>query len=30
VGNELASVPNFGVDIKFKTKPEEVGLGVIL
>ena len=30
VGNELASVPNFGVDIKFQTKPNEIGLEVIL
>jgi tRNA(Ile)-lysidine synthase len=30
VGEELASVPNFGVDIKFQTRPKEVGLEVIL
>ena len=30
VGNELASVPNFGVDIKFQTKLKEAGLEVIL
>jgi tRNA(Ile)-lysidine synthase len=30
VGDQLASVPNFGVDIKFQTKPKEVGLEVIL
>jgi len=30
VGDELASVPNFGVDIKFQTKPNEIGLEVIL
>jgi tRNA(Ile)-lysidine synthase len=30
VGNELASVPNFGVDINFKTKLKEAGLEVIL
>ena len=30
VGDELASVPNFGIDIKFKTKLKEVGLEVIL
>ena len=30
VGDELASVPNFGVDIKFQTKPKEAGLEVIL
>jgi len=29
VGNELASVPNFGVDIKFQTKPKEASLRVI-
>ena len=30
IGGELASVPNFGIDIKFQTKPNEVGLVVIL
>ena len=30
VGESLACVPNFGVDIKFQTKPKEVGLEVIL
>ena len=30
VGDELASVPNFGIDIKFQTKPKEAGLEVIL
>jgi tRNA(Ile)-lysidine synthase len=30
VGNDLSFVPNFGVDIKFQTKPKEVGLEVIL
>jgi tRNA(Ile)-lysidine synthase len=30
VGYELASVPNFGVDINFKTKLKEAGLEVIL
>jgi len=30
VGDELASIPNFGVDIKFQTKSKEVGLEVIL
>jgi tRNA(Ile)-lysidine synthase len=30
VGNELASVPNFGVDIKFQTKLKETGLDVFL
>jgi tRNA(Ile)-lysidine synthase len=29
VGDDLAFVPNFGVDIKFQTKPKEVGLDVI-
>ncbi|MBM3360800.1 MAG: tRNA lysidine(34) synthetase TilS [Betaproteobacteria bacterium] len=30
VGDELAAMPNFGVDIKFQTKPNEVGLELIL
>jgi len=30
VGGELASVPNFGVDVKFQAKPKEAGLEVIL
>ena len=30
VGNELASVPNFGIDIKFQAKPKEEGLEVVL
>ena len=30
VGDELASVPNFGVDIKFQTKLKEAGLDVFL
>lgn len=30
LGNDLASVPNFGIDMKFQTKPKEVGLEVIL
>jgi tRNA(Ile)-lysidine synthase len=30
VGDQLASVPNFGVDIKFQTSPKEFGLEVIL
>ena len=30
VGDELAALPNFGVDIKFQTKPKELGLEVIL
>jgi tRNA(Ile)-lysidine synthase len=30
VDNKLASVPNFGVDIMFQTKPKEAGLEVIL
>ena len=29
VDNKLASVPNFGVDIKFQTKPKEAGLEVV-
>ncbi|MCX7191256.1 MAG: tRNA lysidine(34) synthetase TilS [Candidatus Methylopumilus sp.] len=29
VGDQLAFVPNFGVDINFQTKPKEVGLEVI-
>jgi tRNA(Ile)-lysidine synthase len=29
VGDELASVPNFGVDIKFQTHLKEVGLEVV-
>jgi len=29
VGDELAFVPNFGIDMKFQTKPKEVGLEVI-
>jgi len=29
VGDQLAFVPNFGVDIKFQPKPKEVGLEVI-
>jgi tRNA(Ile)-lysidine synthase len=28
VGNDLALVPNFGIDVKFQTKPKEVGLEV--
>jgi tRNA(Ile)-lysidine synthase len=30
VGDELAVLPNFGIDMKFQTKPKEVGLEVIL
>ncbi len=30
VGNDLALVPNFGIDVRFQTKPKEVGLEVIL
>ena len=30
VGDDLAFVPNFGIDIKFQTKAKEVGLEVIL
>jgi tRNA(Ile)-lysidine synthase len=30
VGDDLAFVPNFGIDVKFQTKPKEVGLEVIL
>ena len=30
VGDQLASVPNFGVDIKFQPSPKELGLEVIL
>jgi tRNA(Ile)-lysidine synthase len=30
VGDELASVPNFGIDIKFQAMPKEEGLEVIL
>ena len=30
VDDELAAMPNFGVDIKFQTKPKEAGLEVIL
>ena len=30
VGHQLASVPNFGIDIKFQTKPNEAGLEVVL
>jgi tRNA(Ile)-lysidine synthase len=30
VEDQLASVPNFGVDIKFQTSPKEFGLEVIL
>ena len=30
VGDELACVPNFGIDMKFQTKAKELGLEVIL
>jgi tRNA(Ile)-lysidine synthase len=30
VGNELASVPNFGIDVKFQCNLKEIGLVVIL
>ena len=30
VGDDLAFVPNFGVDIKFQTRAKELGLEVIL
>jgi tRNA(Ile)-lysidine synthase len=30
VGDELASVPNFGIDIKFQAMPKEEGLEVVL
>ena len=30
VGNDLVCVPSFGIDMKFQTKPNEVGLEVIL
>jgi tRNA(Ile)-lysidine synthase len=30
VGDDLASVPNFGIDIKFQTKAKELGLEVII
>ena len=30
VGESLACVPNFGIDIKFRTKPKEAGLELIL
>jgi tRNA(Ile)-lysidine synthase len=30
VDDDLAFVPNFGIDMKFQTKPKEVGLEVIL
>jgi tRNA(Ile)-lysidine synthase len=30
VGDQLASVPNFGIDIKFQTNPKGFGLEVIL
>jgi tRNA(Ile)-lysidine synthase len=30
VDDKLASVPNFGIDIKFQTRPKEAGLEIIL
>jgi tRNA(Ile)-lysidine synthase len=30
IGDELAFVPNFGIDIKFQARPKDVGLNVIL
>jgi tRNA(Ile)-lysidine synthase len=30
VCDELASVPSFGIDIKFQARPKEMGLEVIL
>jgi hypothetical protein len=30
VGDELAFIPNFGMDIKFQTKAKELGLEVII
>ena len=30
VGDDLASIPNFGIDIKFQTKAKELGLEVII
>ena len=30
VGDDLATVPNFGVDLKFQAKSKELGLEVIL
>ncbi|CAM8368270.1 tRNA lysidine(34) synthetase TilS [Candidatus Methylopumilus planktonicus] len=30
VGDELAAIPNFGIDIKFQTQAKELGLEVIL
>jgi tRNA(Ile)-lysidine synthase len=30
IGDQLASVPNFGIDMKFQTKSKELGLEVIL
>ena len=30
VGDDLAFVPNFGIDIKFQTQAKELGLVVIL
>ena len=30
VGDELAFIPNFGVDIKYQVKPQEIGLMIEL
>ena len=30
IGDELASIPNYGIDIKFQAKPKEVALEVII
>jgi tRNA(Ile)-lysidine synthase len=30
IGDELASIPNFGVDIKYQGKPQETGLMIEL
>ncbi len=30
VGDELAAIPNFGIDVKFQTKTKELGLEVIV
>jgi hypothetical protein len=29
VGEELASIPNFGIEVKYQTKPKEIGVEVI-
>ena len=30
VGHELAFIPNFGVDVKYQVKPQEIGLMIEL